>query len=188
MSACCNHANPWKRWNMKDFQWHEPASYRRAISYENERRNPQASAKFAGVAFAIVLGLRFIFGRQTDSHPPAWSASVAIAALIALFAAYGLPAVVSLLPASIVIFSEKGVNNNVMTGRGWNIRFWPWEQIAYCTVGVDSAGGRTYEVIYMHAVDNRLLATLAFTDRSVPVQINDFLHAHGKPPLLSAAH
>lgn len=171
---------------MKAFQWHEPASYRRAIYYENERSDPGDSAKFAGSSFLIVLGLRFLAGLGSNAHPPAWPVSIGVAALIALFTAYGLPTLMSLLPGSIVIISDKGINNNKMTGRGWQIRFWPWEQIAYCTVSMDSVGGKTYEVISLCAEDGHVLVTLAFTDRSASEQLNDFLRANGKQPIQSA--
>ena len=132
---------------MKAFQWNELASYPRAIYYEKERSDPEDSAKLAGSSFPIVLELRFLAGLRSNAHPPAWPISTGVVALMALFAAYGLLTLMSLLPGSIVIISDKGISNNKMTERGWQIRFWPWDQIAYCTVSMDSVGGKTYEVL-----------------------------------------
>ena len=170
---------------MKDYLWHEPASYRRAIYYENERNDPLPSLKFAGAVFAIMLGLRLLVGLnpQPDAHPPGWLATAGIAALTAVFAAYGLPAFMSLFPGSIVIFSDKGINNNKIIGTGWRIRFWPWEQIASCATGTEFVGGRTYDVINVISTDNETLVTLAYTDHNAPGQINEFLRAQGKRPL-----
>src|SRR5690242_13359631 len=97
-----------------------------------ERADP--SAEFAQVRWdrlPCYVGLEGSSRIKAGSgpHPPGWELTVAIAAGVAFFAAYGLPALMSLMPGSIVILSDKGVNNNVHTGRGWSIRFWPWEDI-----------------------------------------------------------
>ena len=123
------------------------------------------SLKFAGFAFLMLAGLRLLAGFGADSHPPPWPQTIAVAVAVALFLVYGIPALMSLLPGSIVIVSEKGINNNVMSGRGWAIRFWPWDEIAYCSIAMDNAGGKSYKVLSLHADDDCILATVALSDR-----------------------
>ena len=166
---------------MKDLQWHEPAAYRRAIFYENEKQDPLSSLKFAGAAFGFMLGLRFLAGTGPDAHPPPWwPHSVGVALAVAIFAAYGLPGLMSLLPGSIVILSDKGVNSNKIAGRGWIIRFWPWDEIAYGSLTTDTAGGKVYQVLCLHGADNHVLATLALSPRATMHQIQPYFSANGK--------
>ena len=83
---------------MGQLQWHEPASYRRAIYFHNERTRPLDSAKFAITAFLILIGLRLLVGLHPDpdAHPPGPGITVAVAFVFALLVAYGLPALMSL--------------------------------------------------------------------------------------------
>jgi hypothetical protein len=165
---------------MKQLQWHEPAAYRRAIFYSNERKDPASSLKYAGLVFLVMAGLRLIVPNTPDSHPPPWAASLAVAAGVALIAAYGMPALMSILPGSIVILSEKGVNNNVVTGRGVGIRFWPWERIAFCSASADTVGGRTYELLSFYGPDRELLWTAALAGRPPMWEIEQYLLQYGK--------
>lgn len=165
---------------MKELQWHEPAAYRRGIYYENERHDPLSSLKFAGTAFLIVLGLRFLAGFGPDAHPPPWPPSVGVAAGIALFAAYGLPAIMSLIPGSIVILSDKGINNNVLTGRVWSIRCWSWDEIAACASYTDTVGGRAYPVVAVLDHDGETLVTVALAPRVSLPEVEAYLVAHGR--------
>lgn len=171
---------------MKDLQWHEPAAYRRAIYYQNERADPLNSLKFAGVTFLLMLGFRYLVGTGPNPNPPPWPTSILVATAVAVFMAYGVPALMSLLPGSIVILSEKGINNNVMTGRGWSIRFWPWDEIAYCSTAVDTAGGKDYDVITVHDNTGHILATLALSGRPPLAAVEGYLYAHGKKLVHSA--
>lgn len=165
---------------MKQLQWHEPAAYRRAIFYSNERKDPTSSLKLAGFVFLLMLGLRLIVPSQPDAHPPGWPASLALAVGVALVVAYGMPALMSILPGSIVILSEKGVNNNVMTGRGVNIRFWPWDKIAYGSASAETVGGRTYELLSFYGHNEELLWTAAVAGRPPMWEIEQYLLQYGK--------
>src|SRR5258708_5677504 len=122
-----------------------------------------SSIKLAGIVFVVMLGLRLLVGLRPDpeAHPPGWAVTTAVAAGVATFVAYGLTALMSLMPGSIVILSYKGVNNNVHTGRGWSIRFWSWEEIDHLSAHMDTAGGKTYEVVTLHGSENSVLVTLA---------------------------
>ena len=124
---------------------------------------------------------------RAEAHPPPWPTSIAVAAGVAIFAAYGLPALMSLLPGSIVILSEKGINNNVNTGRGWSIRFWPWSQIAYLSTTSDTAGGRPYKVVSLHDTAGAILVTLAMSERLTVEEIEKYLSVHGKRLVSGAA-
>ena len=165
---------------MKDLQWHEPAAYRRAIYYENERHDPWASAKFAGVAFLVMLGLRLLARSGPDTHPPGWPATIGVAAAVAVFLAYGLPAIMSLVPGSIVIVSDKGINNNVLAGRAWSIRFWPWDQISSCALHADDAGGRQYAVMSVYDNAGATLVTVALAASPSPSEIAQLFAVYGK--------
>lgn len=165
---------------MKEMQWHEPAAYRRAIYYENERNSPLSSLKFAGTAFLAVLGFRLLAGLGPDSHAPPWPPSFAVAAGVALTAAYGLPALMSLMPGSIVILSDKGVNNNVHTGRGWSIRFWSWDEIESYSLTIDTAGGKSYDVFHLHDGRGEVLVTLALKNQGSMSEVQGYFAAHGK--------
>lgn len=114
---------------MKPLLWHQPAAYHRAIYLHNERTRPFESAKFAVGAFLALIGVRFIAGMRPapDAHPPGWGSTAAVATVFAIFVAYGLPALMSLLSGSVVILSDKGVNSNKRVGLGWAIRFWAWD-------------------------------------------------------------
>ncbi|HLJ55237.1 MAG TPA: hypothetical protein VKT77_09365 [Chthonomonadaceae bacterium] len=168
---------------MKPLQWHEPAAYRRAKHYALERSNPWRSAGFAGVAFLVMLALRAMAQHGPDAHPPPWPQSVAVAAVLALVVAYALPALALLLPGSIVILSEKGVNNNVMAGRGWSIRFWAWDKIARAAIEPDTAGGRTYRTLALYDAGGGRLAALAIPDRLDAAEIDAFLSRYGNARL-----
>jgi len=167
---------------MRQLQWHEPAAYRRAIYYENERKDPLSSLKFAGIVFLVMLGSRYMVGLRPDpdAHPPGWAITIGIAAGVALLAAYGLPALMSLMPGSIVILSDKGVNNNVHTGRGWSIRFWPWEQIDHLSAHTDNAGAKDYEVVTLHGIDGVALVTLALDGKVALKDIEEYALRRGK--------
>jgi len=166
--------------NVKPLQWHEPAAYRRAIYYENERRNPLDSVKLAGIVFAVMCGLRFLAGLGPESHPPPWPPSAALALGVALIVAYGLPGLMSLMPGSMVILSDKGLNNNVHTGRGWSIRFWPWDEIDHCSTAVELAGGKTYDTISFWNSNGELLVTLALKDHSTLGEVGRVLQSKNK--------
>ena len=166
---------------MSQTLWHEPKAYRRAIFYENERARPLDSAKFAAGVFAIMLGLRFIAGLRQDpaAHPVAWNTMVWLAAGVALFVAYGLPAIVSMVAPSIVIVSDKGVNNNRFFGRGWRIQFWEWDRIGLLVIGSEAFGDRTFRVVTLYDCDGAFLARVALADGVTPGDLERFAAKHG---------
>ncbi|MCX6359536.1 MAG: hypothetical protein NT029_07015 [Armatimonadetes bacterium] len=161
--------------------WHEPKAYRRAVYYANERARPADSARFAAGAFAIMLGLRFIAGLRPspDAHPLAWGPMAGLAAGVALFAAYGLPAILSFVAPSIVIVSDKGINNNRFFGVGWRIQFWDWNRIGLLATGTEALGDRTYRVVSLFDCDGAFLATLALAGDITPGDLARFAAAHG---------
>ena len=146
---------------MKDLLWHEPAKYRRAKYNQMEKANPLKSLQFAGLAFVIIMALRGLAGMspRPDRHPPDWGISAAIALGVAVFAAYLLPRFVGLFANSIVILSDKGVNNNSVHG-GATVRFWPWDKIAFCYAWTEQLNGEAYRVLSFCDRNSVVLTTL----------------------------
>ncbi len=168
---------------MKELRWHEPASYRRAKYFEQERQDPFRSLRFAGFALLVILGIRFTAVTGPDSHPPGWPQSIALAVGLALVFAYGLPAMIAHLPASIVILSDKGVNNNVLTGLMWRIRFWAWDKISHYSMHPVAVGGHNFDIIALHGANDEMLVTLALPVGSARQQIEDNLRTRNLPEL-----
>lgn len=166
---------------MSQILWHEPRAYRRAVYYDNERVRPLDSARFALGAFAILLGLRFIAGLRPspDAHPLAWGPMVGLAAGVALFVAYGLPLLLSFIGPSIVVISDKGVNNNRFFGVGWRIQFWAWDRIGLIGVGSEALADQLFRVVVLLDPDGAFLARLALADNVTPGDLERFAAEHG---------
>lgn len=161
--------------------WREPAAFRRSAYCERERAEPLHSAKFALQAFACILALRLLAGMRPapGSHPPGWGATAIAAAALALFAAYGLPFLMSLMRGSIVVISAKGINNNRLAGLGWSIRFWPWEAIGSVESAITPVGGRDYETVMVRDRRGEVLAVLATAEEVPMSRIRQAVEANG---------
>ena len=167
---------------MNPLLWHEPAQYCRAKYNQMEALDPLRSVKFALFAFVFILGCRWLGGLHPapDAHPPGWSITTAMAFGIALFVAYVLPRIVGLFATSIVILSEKGVNNNTV-GPVVRIRFWPWSEIAFCYVWTEALNDDRYPVLSFCDSRSIVLTTLARSEKVPLSEIERALHAYGIP-------
>ena len=167
---------------MNPLLWHEPAGYRRAKYTQMEALDPLRSVKFALLAFVCILGCRWLGGLHPapDMHPPGWSLSTAMAFGIALFLAYVLPRFIGLFANSIVILSEKGVNNNTVA-YGAHIRFWPWSEIAFCYVWTEALNNDRYPVLSFCDGRSIVLTTLARSEKVPISEIERVLRAYGIP-------
>ena len=167
---------------MNQLLWHEPAKYCRAKYSQMEALAPLRSVKFALFTFFFILGCRWLGGLHPapDMHPPGWSISTAMAFGIALFVAYILPRIIGLFANSIVILSEKGVNNNTV-GLGMRVRFWPWNEIAFCYVWTEALDGDQYSVLSLCDGSSIVLTTLARSEKIPLSEIERVLHAYGIP-------
>ena len=163
---------------MQQLLWHEPAKYRRAKYRQHEKANPLESVKFGAFAFAVILALRALAGLHpaSDKHPPEWPATAVGALAFALIAAYGMPRIIGLFANSIVIISDKGVNNNTV-GRGVTVRFWAWDKIDYCYAWTETLYGAAYPVISFCDAAGIVLATLCLNDKVSLQQIEAALQA-----------
>ena len=167
---------------MEPLLWHEPAKYRRAKFRQREKYNPMESVRFAAFAFVVILALRGLAGMRPapDAHPPGWLPTVGVALGVAVFVAYILPRLESLLANSIVILSEKGVNNNSVWG-GATIRFWPWEKVDYCYVWTEQLYDRSYPVLSFCDSENIVLATVCRSDKVPLSEVEKILEAYQIP-------
>jgi hypothetical protein len=166
---------------MSPILWHEPRAYLRAVYYDNERVRPLDSARLAAAVFAFMLGMRFVVGlrQEPDARLLGWPAMVWLAAGVALFVAYGLLAIISMVAPSIVIFSDKGVNNNRFLGVGWRIRFWAWDRIGMIGVGTEALADQLFRVVVLLDHDGGFLARLALADNVTPGDLDRFAAEHG---------
>ena len=166
---------------MKQILWHEPAKYRRRKYKEKEEKYPLESVKFALFAFVLILALRGLSGIHPapDAHPPEWGLTAGIAIGVAVFAAYILPRFIGLMANSIVILSNKGVNNNIV-GRGMTIRFWAWDKISYGYIWTEKLYDEYYPVISFCDADERLLVTLGLDKNADMHEIEMVLKENGK--------
>ncbi len=164
---------------MKRLQWHEPVAYRRAVVRQNERTNCWESIKYLVVVFAGIIGFRAYLGwSQPNGNQPAWGVVIAIAA-VASIAIYFVPRLFALLPNSIIILSDQGVNNNLV-GPGVEVRFVPWAQIGHAVATTVSLEGRTYPALQLRAPDGRLLGTFGLRETPTVEEIRQFFRQHGK--------
>jgi len=149
----------------KRLQWNEPAAYRRQIFREHEHRKPFEAYKFAAIVFGIMLILRGVAGiGNANPNLPGWLPMLGLSLLVAIVVAFVLPLVLSWVSVSIVILSEKGVNNNIV-GHGATIYFWPWDRVEYCTTAIDRVGNHSYPTLSLHSADDEVLATFGLREK-----------------------
>lgn len=103
---------------MKNLSWTEPTAYRRAVYRESMLNNPWKQVLLAIVVLVGIMGFRVYQELTQPNGAPSWPLATAIAVAGAFFFALFVPWLQALLPCSIVIFSEKGVNNNIVNARG----------------------------------------------------------------------
>jgi hypothetical protein len=165
---------------LKKLQWHEPAAYRRAIARRETRERPWAATRYAAFVFFVLTGLRAIIGwTRPNPNLLGWPWSLAVAAAAAYFFAFLFPWLITLLPNSIVILSEKGVNNNVI-GHGVTVRFWSWDKIEYATETQVELDGHVYRTLVLHDANGRVLETFGLRDKPALDEISQFLNEQGK--------
>lgn len=167
---------------MTALQWQEPPARRRSIYYANERADPMNSVRFAGLAFVMLLGLRWLSGLhpEPDRHPPGWGITALIAFAVALFVAWGIPALLAYLPTQTVILSGKGLNHNALIGRGARIRFWGWDRIAWCSFATETVYGRPVRLLCLHDDAGDELFAVALAARPTEPEIAAFIRACGR--------
>jgi hypothetical protein len=145
---------------------------------KRERENPWESLRFAGAVFLALILLRYLGGR-TNPNLPGLPQTLLISLAAAFVIAYAFPWFLLLLPNSIVILSEKGVNNNII-GRGAAIRFWPWSQIAYCTLSSMGTGRKVFRILTLHSDDGNLLERFGIPNNPPDDEIRSLLKRYGK--------
>ena len=162
--------------------WHEPAKYRRIKFRQAEKANPLESIKLTLFSSIVLLGLRWLVGFRPaeGARLPEWPAVFGASIGLGIFVAYGMPRLEGLFANSIVILSEKGVNNNSVWG-GATIRFWAWEKIAFCYHWREELNGEAYPVLSFCDSDSIVLSTLCMS-RSVPIEeVAALLELYGVP-------
>ena len=126
-----------------------------------------------------LLDIESIRGGHNPTVRPSWTLATAVAVAAALFFAYFVPWLKCLLPGSIVIFSEKGVNNNIVGG-GIQVRFFPWIDIGRVVATTLVLNGNTYPVIELYSLDDEHLMTLGLKKSPTLEQLAEFLGRHDK--------
>jgi hypothetical protein len=148
---------------VKTVQWNEPRAYRRAIRRQASPPDPKEPLKIAAGVFVAMLLLRALVALRPDpdAHPPGWELTLAVAAAFALTAAYGMPQLSALVMQNVVLVSDKGVNCNTAFGGGVRLRYWSWDQIAYCVYWTSTAEGSPRPVLSLMSADGETLETFA---------------------------
>lgn len=165
---------------LSHLKWYEPRAYRRARFFEQERRNPWDAVKVASVTFLVLVSLRLSAGLGPDHRDtPGWLPALGLAVAVAGFVAYGLPVLLSFVSVSVVLLTEKGVNNNII-GHGVTFHFWAWADIEGCEVCVESAGGHTSQTFSLLGDGGRILATFGLDENLNAAEIDAWLRTIGK--------
>jgi hypothetical protein len=164
---------------METLQWHEPSAFRRAEYRDRQKQKPWEAPKTAAICFGVILGLRGLAGMRPNPNMLSWGWIALLAAGVGLGIAYLLPFALGYLARSVVILSEKGVNNNIV-GHGATIYFWSWDEIAYCTLGEPARGGRSYPCLLLHDHQRTLMACLALAEKPSPDDVRAWLQSNDK--------
>lgn len=166
---------------MTPLQWHEPSAYRCALARQNKRERFWGSLKFVAFIFIVMIGVRAM-GESGSSHPrlPGWLPTLLIASGVAVLLAFVLPWLLLRLPSSIIILSEKGVNNNLI-GPGVKIYFWTWAEITSCSVSAVTIGERSFRTFGLHGANGQVLATFGVGDKPTAEEIEQYLNFYGPP-------
>lgn len=161
-------------------QWQEPRAFRRAEYRERQKQNPWDAPKTAAVSFAIILALRGFVGlTRPNANLLGWGPITLLALAVGFVVAYVLPFALGYLAVSLVILSEKGVNNNIV-GHGATIYFWPWDQIGHCSFDQKTTGGRSFACLFLHDHQGEVIEALALPEKPPREEIQSWLHQCGK--------
>lgn len=154
--------------------WIEPGKYRRA---RFQKWSVRDSVLYGLLIFGVLAGLRALgdLSPRPDRHPPAWPTFLFWSFVGAFVVALSWPRILPLLSASNVIFSEKGVNNNLQVGTRVNIRFWAWDKIAAVQVWRDPQA-----VVSLIGPSGERLETFALSARVDITTLKVLVEAHGK--------
>ncbi len=119
--------------------WTEPGKYRRA---RFKKQTVKDVAVYALIIFVVLVFLRFLggLGNHPDRHPPEWGPFLLWLSVGSIVVAALWPPLAALMSLSHVIFSEKGVNNNLQFGTSIRMRFWAWDKIAAVQIWTDRSG------------------------------------------------
>jgi hypothetical protein len=151
-----------------------------AVNGQQSNQTKWTPFKHAGFVLAVCLGARATGGMEgANPNLPGWLPTIAVATAIALVLAFALPWLVARMGNSLVILSDKGVNNNIV-GRSVSIRFWPWDEIAFCTIANVSLNGESYRTFRLHGAQGQVLATFGVGSGPSVDQIEEMLRIHGK--------
>jgi hypothetical protein len=165
---------------MNELQWHEPRAFRRAEYRARLKQNPWEAPKTAAICFAVIFALGAM-AKLGNPNPRmlSWPWLAVLAAGVGLGIAYLLPLLLGYISLSIVILSEKGVNNNIV-GHGATIYFWSWDEVAYCSFSEATTGGKAYPCLVLHDQDGEVLAQLALGTKPSAQEIQTWLERHKK--------
>jgi hypothetical protein len=127
---------------MRNVRWQEPAAFKRATA-------PSLPWQ-VGLIVAFAVAALVLIARAVIPAPnaPGWPLMILIAVGSGLAIGLFMPWFTSLFPSEVIV-SPKGVNRNGFRGMFLRIQFWPWEQIARCSVGKLDLNGQSFEVLFL---------------------------------------
>lgn len=161
--------------------WNEPRAYRRACYRESPKSSLRENLKFSVMAFAVLMGLRALSGLgKANPNLPSWGMTTLICLASAIFIGFVFPWLISLIAASIVHLSDKGINNNIV-GHGATLYFWRWDQVAECELTQRIVGGQSFNVLNLIDADGMILASLGLAATPTPAEITAWLEAREMP-------
>lgn len=166
---------------MADLQWHEPRAFRRAEFRERQKQNPWEAPKTVVICFAVLfaLGAFAKLGKPDNPNMLSWPWLAILSAGVGIGIAYLLPLLLGFTALSLVILSEKGINNNIV-GHGATIYFWSWDEVAYCSIGEKVTGGKAYPCLVLHDSRGQLMENLALAAKPTEDEIRAWLQQRGK--------
>ena len=166
---------------MDHLQWQEPKAFRRAEYRARQKQNPWESPKTAVICFAVIfaLGAFAKLGKPDNPNMLTWPWLALLSAAVGIGIAYLLPLMLGYISVSLVILSEKGINNNIV-GRGATIYFWSWDEVAYCSFGEKVTGGKSFPCLLLYADDGQVLVELALAVKPSAEEVRAWLEKRGK--------
>lgn len=121
----------------------------------------------------------------SDPNPnqPDWYVTTALATFTAFLLVYLLPTVQDFLPNSLVILSEKGINNNIVKG-GVHISFIPWDRIGKAVIDPVELDGSVYLAISIYSPSDNHIVTYGVGKKTPIGEIREYFHLFSKECLL----
>ena len=89
-----------------------------------------------------------------------------------------MPWFTSLFPSEVIV-SPKGVNRNGFRGVFISIQFWPWDEIARCSVGTLELNGRSFNVLLLANAQGEQSA-IGFGASAPVEELDAFLQSQNK--------